>query len=338
MYLRSLLFILAIFIVSCKEEVSNVIDISSITLDNQVKSFLPSENGLFSKSSIVEADSVFLDLYINQILGIASIDGGQRLDELNEIFAEDWIKELNDSIRLEYSKMDDIVVDFQTAFKYMKYYFPSKQTPNVYFCNTLFNYQSFLFEDSRGDAIGVGLDLFLKDYFDYKNINPQNPAYSDYLTVHFDRQHIVPKSMLIVIDEIVGRANGVRFIDQMIHNGRKMYLLELLLPKKEKHILFDYSKDQFQWCEDNEFEIWSFFNSEKLMYETSPVKINKFLNESPNSPGMPSEAPGRTASYLGWKIVHKWLKERNATLDQLLQETNAQTILDQARYKPKRKS
>jgi hypothetical protein len=337
MSFKSLFIILLFFIVACKEETKDSVDISNISLENEVSIVLPSEAGLFSKEDLQNVDSVFVDLYINQVLGIASMNEGDGDVDINEIFIEDWVKELNDSIKLEYSQMDDILKDFDTAFRYLKYYFPTKPTPNIYFCNSLFNYQRFLFEDSKGDAIGVGLDMFLKDYYDYKMIDPQNPAYSDYLTIHFDRHHIVPKSLQLVIDEIVERPNGVRLIDQMIHNGKKMYILERLMPETSKHLLFDYTQAQYQWCEDNEFEIWSFFNSEKLMYETAPAKIAKYLNESPTSPGMPAESPGRTANYLGWKIVSKWMSQSNSSIDQLIAKIDAQDILDEARYKPKRK-
>lgn len=337
MSFKTLSILLLFFITSCKEDIYDLVDISNITLDNKVSILLPSENGLFSKEALKNTDSVFVDLYINQVLGIASMNDTDRDIDLNEIFVEDWVKELNDSIKLEYAKLDDILKEFDIALRHLKYYFPSKPTPNIYFCNTLFNYQRFLFEDSQGDAIGIGLDMFLKDYYDYKMIDPQNPAYSDYLTIHFDRHHIVPKSIQLLVDEIVVRPNGSRFIDQMVHNGKKIYILEHLMPKTSKHIILDYTPDQYQWCEDNEFEIWSFFNSEKLIYETSPAKISKYLNESPTSPGMPAESPGRTANYLGWKVVSKWMKQTNASMDQLINNLDAQSILDQARYKPKRK-
>ncbi len=330
---RLLCSLIIVLFLSCKNEEVLKPDVSAIKLDNSYTTFLPD----FTQESLEQIDSTFVDLYISQVLGIASKDRNNRLADVNEIFSEDWAKELSDTIRLEFGNLETLNNDFEKAFKYLKHYFPAKQTPNIYYCNTLFNYQRFLFEDSRGDAIGIGLDMFLKDYYDYKMIDPQNPAFSDYLTINFNKRNIVPKSLSLVVDEIVGPITGSRFIDKMIHNGKKIYILELILPDEDKHLLHEYSTEQYKWCEDSEFEIWSFFNSEKLMYDSTPQTLNKYLNESPTSPGMPEQSPGRTGSYIGWKIVKKWASLNNGDWQKLLNTKEAQKILDEAKYRPKRK-
>lgn len=333
---RLTVFCLFFLLFTCSENQKFSDDISNIEVSHTQKTFLPGENGLFTNEELASSDSVFTDLYINQVLGIASMERDDRLTDLNEVFADEWVKELSDTIRLEYASISDIRAEFEKALRYMKLHFPEKQTPNIYYCNTLFNYQRFLFQDSKGDALGIGLDMFLKKYYDYKLIDPQNPAFSDYITVHFDREHIVPKGMILLIEEIMGQDRGKRFIDQMIENGKKWYMLQRFMPDKPLHQLFDFTPEQLDWCLKNEFDIWSFFNSEKLIYENSPVKIAKYLNESPNSPGMPDAAPGRTASFIGWKIVTLWMDKTNSTLKDLVNKKDAQALLDEVRYRPKR--
>jgi len=60
------------------------------------------------------------------------------------------------------------------------------------------------------------------------------------------------------------------------------------------------------------------------------------VDHSPNSPGMPSDAPGRTANWTGWQIVKAYMKRNpKITLSQLIEETDAQQILTKAKYKPR---
>ena len=93
-----------------------------------------------------------------------------------------------------------------------------------------------------------------------------------------------------------------------------------------------------KWVQDNELEIWSFFIDQNLMYESKIGKINKYINDSPNAPGMPQEAPGKTANYIGYKIIEAYMdKYTDKEITDLLQATDLQVILDESKYKPKRK-
>ena len=65
---------------------------------------------------------------------------------------------------------------------------------------------------------------------------------------------------------------------------------------------------------------------------------NKYINTSPNSPGMPDQAPGRTANYIGLQIVKAYMKRfPETTIPELLAIQDVQKIMDLSRYKPKRK-
>jgi hypothetical protein len=50
---------------------------------------------------------------------------------------------------------------------------------------------------------------------------------------------------------------------------------------------------------------------------------------------MPLEAPGRTAGFVGWKILENfWKRNPEMSLSQILLLKDAQKILDSSRYKP----
>ena len=303
------------FLISCSTDIKKIPDVSEIKSDG---TFSAEAISFFSGDvsnnfrELQEKYPTFFNLYIHNILfpgDTISTDSSLVLQTL-KIASDTNIIHLSDTLLLAYDNdaLIDIKREFATAFKYLKYYFPEYKTPNVYLCNGLFNYQKFIFSDKDGrDAIGLGGEMFLNDFYDYKLIDPANPAYSNYITRTFNREHMVRKSLDLVIEDLLGPPSGSKMIDQMIRNGKKLFLMEQFLPYANDSIILEYTPGQVAWCKQNELEMWGFFLDKNLFYENSPIKIAKYLNDSPNSPGMPEEAPGRTANYLGMQIVKKYV-------------------------------
>ena len=257
---------------------------------------------------------------------------------LGAFLKDPFFQNLQDTIGLIYGDMSDIKEEYTQAYQYFHHYFPEADIANVYTMNTGFSYQRFLLQDDDNEknALGVGLDLFLGDDYPYKRIDPQNPSFSKYLTRSFNKEHLVKKTIEILVDDQIGQANGVRMIDHMIHNGKRLYILDHLMPETHDSIIMEYTTAQMQWAEENKLSMWGFFFDKELFYETNMMSINKYLSPSPNSPGMPTEAPGRTANYMGWQIVKKYMSRNpKATMKDLIAHTDAQKLLEESKYKPR---
>jgi cytochrome c553 len=68
------------------------------------------------------------------------------------------------------------------------------------------------------------------------------------------------------------------------------------------------------------------------------LKINKYINVSPDSPGMPAQAPGRTGNYIGKQIINAYMERHpETTMQDLLRLQDAQKIMDLSRYKPRQR-
>jgi hypothetical protein len=123
----------------------------------------------------------------------------------------------------------------------------------------------------------------------------------------------------------------------MIHNGKKLYILQSLMPATPDTVIMNYPAEKMKWVKDNERNIWIVFSTQNLLYESSLNKIQKLIGPSPDSPGMPHDAPGNTGSWLGWQIIKVYMKKfPETTLEQLLALDNAQEILEKSEYKPPR--
>lgn len=282
----------------------------------------------------------FWNLYVNNVLGFQTekMKPSQLDTALNEFFAFEGTQSILQDLDSVYNDFSSLEKSFERAFQYAQYYFPEKKTPMIFTCYTEFGIQRFLFSEDNRDAIGVGLDLFLGKDYPYREMIPDLPVFSDYLTRTYNEEHLVKKCLEAWIDDWIPKTNKVNLLNQMIQNGKKIYVLDKLLPYTPDSIILEYTSDQMQWVQDNELQMWAYLLKNDLFYSKDINKIHKLVNPSPTSTGMPEESPGQAANYLGWKIVEAYMKKKPETsLSELLSLSDAQKILEISRFKPKRK-
>jgi len=343
-YLALMALILMLW--SCGEDTKEFVpDVTGIEISNDIIRFEQLLAQLDTNNLEHEIDSLsgrlpeFTDIFFTQVLPFTGKTEEDFIKNLRGYLGDPRIQKLQDTVLHIFQDIEQRELEeLQQSMKYMKYYFEDFSAPNIYTFISEYTYQKFIFQDGDKDGIGIGLDLFLGRGYDYKSIDPQNPAFSEYLTRSFDRDYI-PKMMLeVLIDDQLGRVPGSRLIDNMIHNGKKLYILDKVLPGTPDSILLEYTAEQTEWVKSNELEMWAFFFDQELFYESNSMKIDKYINPSPHSPGMPDKAPGRTANYIGWKIIQAYMQRFPKTsIPELIELKDAQAIMDESRYKPKRK-
>jgi hypothetical protein len=245
------------------------------------------------------------------------------------------VRKLYDTIQNIYAIFDPIESDFKTSFKYFKYYFPEKPTPKVTTFISEFSLGNFIYGENN---LAVGLEFYLGSNFPYQQKNPQNPNFSAYLTRSFNADHLVSKTLQPLVDDLIPPPETDHLLALMIREGKKLYIQDKLLPSTHDSIIMEVSSQQWDWLVDNEKEIFSFFLQESLFYDSNWQKIRKYVEYSPNSPGMPIEAPGRTGAWLGWQIVKALMKKNpSLTLTEMIQRVDAKQFLTDSGYKPPRK-
>lgn len=338
--------VLAFLLHSCAGDKEYVPDVSGLKTDFKVVQtekdifFRPYPHTGQSLDSLKSRYPGFYGIYFQHILPLYTGTNNDSLAlELNAFVRDSSIAALAETVRKSFGEMGAFNHDFDQYFRYLKYYFPAYNTPDLYTCISEFAYQVFVFEAEKGkDGIGIGLDMFLGPEYNYKAIAPDNPAFSDYLTRTWDRNHIVRKVNDVIVYDLLDEPPGLRLLDQMLWHGKALYITNLLMPMAHDSIILEYTSKQVDWCKDNELEMWAFFLDQNLIYETNPAKITKYISPAPNSPGMPEGAPGRTANYIGWKIIDAYMKRYpDTSLNDLINMKDSQEILDKSKYKPRRK-
>lgn len=328
-------------ILSCKSDSKTPIpNVDHIRPDFKITRY---EKELFTatNSNLIQDHFAFSKLYFEKILNLTdSIHPNSSLKMTNiQLFLTDTaVLKLYHLVEKKYGDFSIQENKLKKSLAYFKYYFPNKKEPHFYTFISEFGYGNFIFTDDDGsDGIGIGLDFFLGDDMDYKSLDPQNPAFSQYLTRSYNADHLVKKSWDSWIEDYLGNEPGQQFLDYMIHRGKSYYISKSIMPFEQDSVIFEYTQSQLDWCQKNEVEIWSFFLDSKLMYSVEHNKFNKYINPSPNSPGMPQQAPGRTACYIGYKIVDAYMLKSKKSIQELIDNKNSQEILDISHYKPRNK-
>jgi hypothetical protein len=342
-YISKLIFICGLLSVfACSSDKKNVPDVSDIEVEVTIRRF---EKELFALDTMRMEEGLaalensypeFSELFFNEIIGSKN---PQIVPEGHIAYMEGFLKHppiraLYDSCMLKFEQMPEIEKEFNRAFRFFKYYFPKREIPDITTFISEYAIGNFIFAEN---SLAVGLDFFLGAQHPYALLNPGNANFSGYLTRTFTPEHLVSKTLQPLIEDMLGAPYGNRMIDMMIYNGKKLYLQDLLLPHAPDSIKLEVTSAQAQWLEDNQLEMWAFFLSENLLYTSDWAQIRKFVEYSPHSPGMPPEAPGRTANWIGLQIVKAYMKEFPDTQpEQLLQLRDAQDFLTKSKYKPRR--
>lgn len=316
-------------------DVSNI----QLTYDNiRIDQVLfKSTNMAATLSTMQQENPAFFDIYFKTVLPLYTENKDSFNLKISSFVQDSSMIALYDTVQAIYPEPKLLDKELTLAFKRLKYYIPNVSIPQVYSFISEFGHQLFMFENKEGtNAIGVGLDLLLDDY-PYRNIGADIPAFSDYLTRTYRRDHVTNKIVQLIISDYAYGTQLNTFLDHIIANGKQLYITKHILVEEPDAIIFEYTQQQMDWVKSNEKEIWSFLIGEDMFYKTDIKLFNKYINPSPNAPGMPEAAPGRTANYIGYKIIDAYMKKNpNLSYQALLQKQNSQEILEESKYKPKR--
>ncbi len=335
--LLSTFFALLLF-ANCKTERSRP-DISDIQLTTQIERF---EVDLFSIDTTQLSSELatlrakypdFFALYVEQVMQFAKASDTNTYEKQLRLFTTNKdMRFLYDTTMLCYPNLKKQAQELNQAFKYFKYYFPNKQVPEKVISHiSAFGPAAVTYDQS---ILGINLDLHLGSDFPLYPID----VFPKYMRARLTPDYLSSNAIQALLKaHFENKPPKKRLIDQMIYEGKILYLTDLLLPDVPDSIKIGYTQAELAWCEASENGIWSFLVENELLYSTKQKEIFLYTSEAPTTKGLPTEAPGRIPIWVGWKIVKEFM-DNNPDISpaQLMQITNAQEILKKARYKPRR--
>ena len=281
----------------------------------------------------------FSDLLLNKIiqLNAPGMSKEEYADNVEAFLTDPRIKFLIEKLLDTYPESTDFKSQFTPGFQYAEYYFPDKETPDIYTYFSEYSIANFIFSDPLGkDALAIGLDFYLGADHPYAQLIPNHTGFSNYLTRAFNSEHIVSRTMLSWIEDWKSRPDGTRVLDHMIFEGQKLYVLDKLLPHISDTAIFSFTADQLEWAQNNELEMWAHFIDENVLYDEQNHIIQRYTQPAPFTRGMPRESPGRTGAYIGYKIIESFMrKNKEYSLSDLIGLDDPQMIYDKSRYRPR---
>lgn len=335
-FLRQLtiVFVVFVFLYSCKPNPLKV-NISDIKNNVSVVRF---DKELFSANSsdtvnyLVELSnkySGFFDLFTYKVIQVGGIQDTLFFERMKHFMTDTMILNVKKLVETEFPDFNNIEKQLNEAFKYYQYHFPDKKIPTIYAYISGFN-QSVV---TAENIIGIGLDKYLgRDCEYYKRLN-STPQYK-IMNMHKDKI-VSDVAYAWGVTEFEYTNKTTTLLDNMIHYGKLMYFVDALLPEMEDSLKIGYSGKQIEWCRRNEAQMWSQLIENKMLYSNKRMDIIRYTNYSPSTSGFPLESPGRTGVWIGWQIVREYMKKfPQTTLNDLMQNSNYQQILNDSKYFP----
>lgn len=273
----------------------------------------------------------FYPLYVENILGFKQPNdtSNKYVKEIEAFLKNEAIQGLYDSTQAKYNDFGEIENELEQAFKHVKYYYPDVKVPQIITFLSEFGYGIVTYDS----VLAIGLDLFLGEK--YKYYPSMFPAY---MIRKLNREHLVSYTMLNYLQKYFEFDDkNKKLIDWVVYKGKMVFMLDYILPNKPDSVKLGYTKQQIDWCQQNEQDIWTFFLKNELLYTSDRIEIGRYTREGPTTSGMPKNAPGNISNWLGWKIVKKFMEENDqVTLQELMEIEDGQQILMRSKYKPKR--
>ncbi len=312
------LMVLCLFF-SCSDKKTNQIDVSNISIDFSVKRY-DIDFYTSTRETLSGVKQKYPYLFPSQFtdsLSFSKINDKQE----QELFAE---------VQIQYKDFLSVENQLTSLFKHVKYYNSNFKEPNVVTMLTNIDYESrVIYSDS---LMLISLDAYLgknhKFYGDYPKYIKENNT----------RNHIIVDAAKVLIDKQILFSSNRDFVSKMIHEGKKMYLLDLYLPSVSDKEKIGFSQEKLNWAASNEEQVWMYFIDRKLLFSTE-TKLNKrFLENAPFSKFYMEQdnlSPGKIGVWMGWQIVRSYMKHNDVSLQELL-EINESDLFDKSKYKPKK--
>lgn len=324
--LTFLLFSLAF--IACKDDKCiKAPDVSSIEISINIERLdkklykIPTKNDL---SKLLAQNTMFAEEFLNL-----------SQYPIPEILIDRYFNLLNskdiDSLFIEventFGDLEDIRLQFEEAFSYLKYYYPETKIPKIKTVVTGITNDLYL-SDS---LIIIGLDYYLGLEGKYHPMDI--PVY---ILKRYQKEYLVPQIMLMLSNDY----NKTNYSDKstladMVYYGKAFYMAQNLMPCTSDTLFTGYSAFETIDIVEHEPVIWASLLENEVLYENNPVIKDKFLSERPKTIEIGENCPGRIGRWVGWRIVQKYAaRHSELTLPELMEIDDAHKIFIESKYKP----
>lgn len=255
--------------------------------------------------------------------------GPDQINRLEEYLTDPLLQEINHKRLEKESSFSQLNHEISTLYRYLKYHFPTIYTPEIY---TYISGVDYMHPTQLYDStLIIAIDMYLgSDFEAYQKVGlpkyKRDKLQPEYITVDIAKTYA---------DKLISTSPQGDLINQMIAEGKKLYIQDILQPNKPDHLKIKYSPAQFRWCEKNESQLWEFIIENELLFSGNYSKFKKLLSEGPFTSEFGQQSAPRLGHYVGWQIVREYMNHLpTADIHQLIENKDAREILKKSKYKP----
>ena len=250
-----------------------------------------------------------------------------------------WIKKKNDTIYKllstavieKFKDLDFVSNQIKNSFKHLKYEFPKIKIPRVI---TVINNVDYLNKVILADSLlFISIDTYMGKENDLYQGIPK------YIRNTMSIEFLVPNIIEKFSDKLIKKSKNKNFISEMIFYGKKLYFKDIILPNHSDFLKNEYTKEQYDWINENEIFIWRYFVDKELLYVNDEKLYDRFLLPGPFSKfylEIDKESPPRVGQWVGLQIVKSYAANNpKISLKELLSISNEEIFL-KSKYKPRK--
>jgi len=160
-------------------------------------------------------------------------------------------------------------------------------------------------------------------------------AFPDYISQKMNKNYLIRDLAEKLISRYVTYPTNRQFLDKIIYYGKVYNLMINNLDFVEANALY-YNEKEILWAKDNEKEVWKFFIENEILFNTSNILVERFINFGPYSKfgfSTDYESSPMIGKWIGYKIVKSYLKSNNKTIEEILNMNEYELYLN-SNYKP----
>jgi hypothetical protein len=334
---------IAVFLISCKGG-NEKPDVSGIPVNLVTQRF---EEDLFAidtnnigpaLQSLQKKYPGFLQDFMANILGIPAGDP-QTVYALKKFITD--FKPIKKATDQKFGDFNNYSNEVKRMLQYTRYYFPEYSLPAKLI--TYIGPMDAFYEATLGwtgdiittDGLGVGLQLHLGGNSPFYS-QEGGQGYPDYIARRFEPAYIPVNCAKNIIDDLYpDQSRSKTLVEQMVDKGKRLYILDKLLPDAPDTLKIGYTANQLAGCIKNEGLVWNLFTENSLLYETDFQKIKSFISEGPRTMELGDDSPGYITLFTGWQIVKAYMKKNPETTPKQLISIDNKKLFEESKYKPK---
>ncbi|APY01454.1 gliding motility lipoprotein GldB [Lacinutrix venerupis] len=315
-----LLLILFLTIFSCKKDDKIETEISKINIDFSIERF----------------DKAFAQAKEKDLTALKETFPFMFPKKYNDAF---WVEKMKDTLQVElqneaikkFENLSKETNEIKSLFKHLKYYFPQFNTPRIITVASDVDYRNkVIVTDS---IVVLPLTNYLgKTHYFYQGIQ-------EYIAQDLEPNFIIVDLADKYAKHYTPLQERKTFLEDLIYEGKLLYFKDKVIPFKTNAEKLNYTKDQYNWAQNNEEYIWRYFVDKELLFSTDNKLASRFINPAPFSKfyleQIDSESPGEIGKYIGWQIVRAYMENNTISFKQMLTKS-AEEIFDNAKYKPRK--